>query len=100
MFEVRKQKLSHGFVFFFFIWYFALVNFLFDKLKGNHLYFLGQSMNNVLSFALLLTFSLYFIYYFRDVIFHKFELLLSIKLPYGNKTSERTGEGTPKQTRK
>ncbi|MBI4226044.1 prolipoprotein diacylglyceryl transferase [Candidatus Roizmanbacteria bacterium] len=75
LFEVRKQKITRGFVFYFFCWYFALTYFLFDKIKTNSLYLIpiksGQtslSFNFMLSVLILLTFSFYFLYYFRNFI--------------------------------
>ncbi len=66
LFEVRKERYGHGFVFLFFCWFFSLDYFLFDKLKVNHLYLVGLSFNFVLSGLILLTSSLYFIYYFNN----------------------------------
>lgn len=68
LFQVRREKYSHGFLFYFFIWYFSLIYFIFDKLKVISLYLLGQSFNRVVSTILLLTTSVYFIYYFRSSI--------------------------------
>jgi len=63
--DLRREKLRKGFLFAFFIWSFSLVSFLFDQLKEKHLYFVGKSLNWYVCGILLLTFSLYFIYYFR-----------------------------------
>lgn len=71
IFEIRKEKLSHGFSLLLFIWYFSLIDFIFDKIKADHLYFLGYSVNRVVDTTLLLTISLYFLYYFRSHIFLK-----------------------------
>lgn len=68
LFDVRREKLPHGFVFIVAIWFVGLIYFLFDKLKEHHLYFLGSSFNEIASLAILLTFSFYFIYYFRSFI--------------------------------
>lgn len=69
LFQIRREKLKPGFVFYFFCWYFALVYILFDKIKINHLYFLGYNFNRMVSAILLLTFSIYFLSYFRNFIF-------------------------------
>lgn len=66
LFEIRKEKLFHGFLFYFFFWLTGLTYFLFDKIKANHLYFLGGSFNKMVSTILFLTFSFYFLYYFRN----------------------------------
>lgn len=68
LFQVRREKYSMGFIFYFFIWYFSLVYFIFDKIKIVNLYLLGYSFNKVVSVTLLLTTSVYFIYYFRSSI--------------------------------
>src|SRR3989338_9167077 len=65
LFETRKERYGRGFVFYFFCWYFGLTYFLFDKMKINHLYFLDYNFNKMVSTVLVLTFSVYFIYYFR-----------------------------------
>ena len=68
LFEIRKDRLQSGFNLSFFFWGQALVYFLFDNMKQYQLYFLGYSFNKVLSSILLLTFSFYFVYYFRSLI--------------------------------
>ncbi|MBI2641443.1 prolipoprotein diacylglyceryl transferase [Candidatus Roizmanbacteria bacterium] len=68
MFDVRRERRPRGFVFFFFLWFFNLVYFLFDKLKGNKLYFMGQSFNSLVGLVFVLTFSFYFLYYFRSLV--------------------------------
>ena len=68
LFQVRREKLFSGFIFLFFIWYFSLVYFVFDKLKLINLYLLGYSFNKMISIILFLTTSVYFIYYFRSSI--------------------------------
>ncbi|MGB9707397.1 MAG: prolipoprotein diacylglyceryl transferase family protein [Microgenomates group bacterium] len=68
LFEIRREKLFNGFLLIFFIWYLSLIYFLFDKIKVNHLYLKAQSFNLTVSKILLLTTSVYFIYYFRELI--------------------------------
>ena len=65
--DLRREKLTKGFLFIFFVWTFSLLNFSFDKIKNNHLYFAKNSFNWYIYGILLLTFSLYFIYYFRTL---------------------------------
>lgn len=69
LFEIRKDKLINGFLLLFFLWYFALTYFLFDKIKESRLYFNAFNFNYLISLILLLTISGYFIYYFRKFIF-------------------------------
>lgn len=89
--EIRKDKFFHGFLFYFGLWYFSAVYFLFDNIKSNHLYFLGYSFNKAVSITLLLTISIYFIYYFRG------DILSFIKL-YGEKIIKKVPHRTKKQT--
>lgn len=61
---VRRQILPKGFNFYFFLFYFGLINLLLDNLKENHLYFVGGSLNYFLSLILVFVFGVYFIFYF------------------------------------
>jgi len=105
IFEIRKEKLNHGFNLWFFLWYFSLVDFIFDKVKVNHLYFLGYSVNKVVSATLLLTISLYFLYYFRSLIFLKIRTLKNFLIKHGQVgktiyrgTKEKTNSGQGKNS--
>lgn len=68
LFETRKDNLKKGFNLYLMLWAQGLIYFLFDNLKQYHLYFLEFSFNQVVSFVLLLTFTFYFVYYFRSLI--------------------------------
>ena len=85
IFDVRKERLSRGFVFYFFCWYFGLTYILFDKIKINHLYFLGYNFNKMVSTILVLTFSVYFLYHFRN------SLLAYVKPAYKKITKKIRG---------
>src|SRR3989344_1064558 len=68
IFEIRKGKHPKGFDFYFFLWYFALIYLIFDKLKVNRLYLIPfadnrseLSFNFIVSGILLLTLSIYFL---------------------------------------
>jgi phosphatidylglycerol:prolipoprotein diacylglycerol transferase len=87
LFEIRKEKYSSGFLFAFFIWFFSLTYFIFDKLKEHSLYFMGYRFNEFVSFILLLTSSFYFIYYFRSLIKY-----------YGEKTFKKIYRGSKAKT--
>src|SRR3989338_575540 len=93
LFETRKEKYGRSFVFYFFCWYFALIYFLFDKMKINNLYFLGYNFNKMVSTVLLLTLSVYFIYYFRNSI-------LSYGKPAYKKIAKKIGGGIGERTKK
>jgi len=88
LFQIRKEKLTHGFNLRFFIWYFSLVYLTFDKMKGNQLYFLNYSFNGVVSTTLFLTFSFYFVYYFRSTL-----------ITYGKNTFQKIREGAKRKIR-
>ena len=70
LYTIRREGLSRGFLFHFFIWFFAAVSFGFDFLKGERTVVNGYSVDMVISGILLLTFTVYFIYYFRAVWLH------------------------------
>ena len=93
LFETRKEKYGRSFVFYFFCWYFALIYFLFDKMKINNLYFLGYNFNKMVSTVLLLTLSVYFIYYFRNSI-------LSYGKPAYKKIAKKIGGGIGERSKK
>jgi phosphatidylglycerol:prolipoprotein diacylglycerol transferase len=90
--EIRKEKYFKGFLIYFFSWYFSLVYFLFDKIKFNRLYFLGFSVNRIVSLIILLTLTFYFIYYFKSGI------LIFIKA-YGQKIVEKINSRTKRKVR-
>lgn len=68
LYEIRKEKFPHGFLLKFFLWFFSLTYFIFDKIKENHLYLKSLNFNYQVSLILLLTTNGYFIYYFRKSI--------------------------------
>jgi phosphatidylglycerol---prolipoprotein diacylglyceryl transferase len=89
LFEIRKERYYKGFLIKFFIWFLALTIFLFDKIKDNHLYFFGQSLDFVVSLIILLTTSFHFVYYFRNDI-------LNIIKNYGQKIFKTVRSGSKK----
>lgn len=106
LFEIRKDRLQSGFNLSFFFWGQALVYFLFDNLKQYQLYFLGYSFNRVVSTILLLTFSFYFVYYFRSLIKEKTIAIINlikhyVKRSFKNifrKAKKENHRGTKKDT--
>jgi phosphatidylglycerol:prolipoprotein diacylglycerol transferase len=99
LFEIRKERYYKGFLLKFFIWYLALTIFLFDKIKDNRLYFVGLSLDFLVSLIILLTTSFHFVYYFRNDI-------LSFIKNYGQKifkavhsrAKKKVGEGKEKKS--
>ena len=104
IFEVRKEKHTNGFVFYFFSWYFALTYILFDKIKANPIYLASYSFNKVASATLLLIFSIYFLYYFRNYLinyvkpaYKKITKKFTRGLAIGSKKSAKTDRGSEKK---
>ena len=90
LFEIRKERYYKGFLLKFFLWFLALTIFLFDKIKENHLYFLGQSLDFLISLIILLIISFHFVYYFRNGI-------LSFIKNYGQKIFKTVRIGAKKK---
>lgn len=98
LFEIRRQNHTKGFAVYFFWWFTALVYFLFDPLKSIHLTFLSQdSLNKTISLAILLTFSLYFLYYFRTVILDRVGRIKNLLFNYGQATISGIYQRTKKK---
>lgn len=93
LFEIRREKYQKGFLLFFFFWFFSLVYFLFDKIKFVTLYLQGRSFNWLLSGIVLLTTSVYFIYYFKNN-------LLGFINKHGHKAFKKIHSGTKGKTPK
>lgn len=99
LFEVRRQKYSKGFVFYFFWWYLSLIYFIFDPLKSTHLsFFTTDSLNKTFALTILLTFTFYFLYYFRSLIFIRMRNIKNLLLQYGPKNFYKFYQATRKKT--
>jgi phosphatidylglycerol:prolipoprotein diacylglycerol transferase len=90
LFEIRKERYYKGFLLKFFLWFLALTIFLFDKIKDNRLYYVGLSLDFLVSSIILLTISFHFVYYFRNGI-------LSFIKSYGQKIFKTVRVGTKKK---
>lgn len=67
LFSIRRSKFSKGTNLYFFLWFTGLVVACADLLKEQSNFIVqGLSVNALVSYVLLLTFSAYFIYYFRS----------------------------------
>ncbi len=66
LFQMRRGTYRPGFVFMASVGYFSLVTFVFDKLKVDHLYLLGASLNVLLSGSFGIVVFVYLVYYFRS----------------------------------
>jgi phosphatidylglycerol:prolipoprotein diacylglycerol transferase len=65
LFAIRRNKFARGMSFFYFGWVFSLVYFIMDPLKTGRAMIWGQSANWLVSFVLVLTFSVVLLYYLR-----------------------------------
>jgi phosphatidylglycerol:prolipoprotein diacylglycerol transferase len=88
--SIRKNLLSEGFSFYFFIFYFSLTNLLLDKLKVHQLYFFGASFNLWVAGALVIIFGIYFLVIFRKNLIHYGRQALQI---FSKRTKGKTSEG-------
>lgn len=98
LFETRKEKYPWGFLFYFFVWYFALIYFLFDKIKVDHLYLSSYRFNKIISAILFLTTSGYFIYYFKSFIIEQCLSTISLVKHYGKKIYQKIYHPAEKKT--
>jgi len=93
LFEIRKERYYKGFLLKFFLWFLALTIFLFDKIKDNRLYYVGLSLDFLVSLIILLTTSFHFVYYFRNGI-------LNFIKNYGQKIFKTIHSKTKKNIRR
>ncbi len=86
LFAIRRQIYTRGFNFYFFWWALSFIYFFFDPLKSTHTAFAHyKSVNSFFSLTLLLTFTFYFLYYFRGLLLGKSEVVRSSLISYGQK---------------
>jgi phosphatidylglycerol---prolipoprotein diacylglyceryl transferase len=98
MYEIRRGKYDKGFTFYFFFWYLGFVYFLFDRLKENHLTLVTKdSVNFTISLAFLLTFSFYFLYYFRHSITKRILNVTSFLTHHGQKVIRNAHQKSAKK---
>lgn len=69
VFTVRRGGLSRGFLLLFFFWVYSAIYAGFDFIREGKAEIMGYSAFGILAFIILLTLSLYFVYYFRATIF-------------------------------
>ena len=99
LFEIRKERFKYGFNGIFFVWTSSLILFLFDNIKQYRLYFLGFSLNTAISGILLLTFSFYFLYYFRSPIRAKIGRFINFVISYVKSSIKKFPRFTKKENR-
>lgn len=89
LFEIRREKYPLKFNFYFFFWLVSLVYFSFDNLKAYKLYLLGWSFNQLVSSIILLTSTVYFIYYFRNHILNSIKIVRNSLYKYAKQVIRR-----------
>lgn len=85
LFEIRKEKLKHGFLFYLFVFFFSFLQLIVEPIKGKKDYLFGQNANGILSLILLLTTGIYFLYYFRITISERIKYIINLVLINGQK---------------
>lgn len=95
--SIRRQHLPQGFALTFFLFVFSLSNLFLDKLKQNHIYFLGFDFNLMISAALSASLGFYFIYFWRKSIVAYVKN--SFKSTFGrtHKKTAKSGKKSPKK---
>ncbi len=94
LFAIRRQSYAKGFNFYFFCWYFSLGYFFFSQTIKNRLVLSRLNFNGLVSFVLLLTFTFYFLYYFRGLVFSKGAVFKNI---FTKKHDKKTHKGLNKK---
>lgn len=97
LFAIRRQKYPKGFTLTFFWWYLAIVSYSLRRLKVMDETILPGDVGTYIPLIILLTSTLYFLYYFRSRIFRKVRIVKNIRLPYGRKNNKATDEPTEDQ---
>jgi phosphatidylglycerol---prolipoprotein diacylglyceryl transferase len=69
--EVRRGKQEKGVALVFFSWFFSFMMVVFDPIKTRHHAFFGYSFNMIFGAIMLLTATIYVVYYFRAAIKNK-----------------------------
>jgi len=88
LFAIRREKMREGSGFFFFAVYFPLIYFLFDNLKGDRLYLLGQSFNGIVSAVVLGISVIVLLISLKNTTFKNIGSFKNFKILNGNKTSQ------------
>ncbi len=89
LYATRRGTYPKAFNFYFFLWFSSLVFFLSSAIKVDNTLILGLRLNWIVSLVLLLTFSFYFLYYFRNLILEKVSKIRSLtKRRHAKKTKQ------------
>lgn len=98
LFNIRRERYPKGFLFYVFVWFTSLILALFDGMKAQHLVIGGRSLNLYASLILLLTFSFYFVYYFRSLLGSSMKHVRLVVSTYGHKTHQRIAKTVRRKT--
>lgn len=98
LFLIRKNVYPKHFSLLFFIWFFSLIESFFDGMKQNKLIIYSVSFNYIVSILLLLTFSFYFVYYFRSLILKKTVLFYNFIQSNAKKIFKRISSSSKRHT--
>lgn len=98
VFDIRREKFKKGFAFSFFCWYASLVFYVTDPIKSFRIMFFGYSLSSVISLAVLLTFSVYLLYYFRGVLFKQVAGFKNSVFKYGQTPHKKVSRTADEKT--
>ncbi len=94
LFSIRREKYEKGFNLFFFGLYFSFVSLMFGVIRSGKNLLQQPEFNIFLSSIFVLTFSFYFIYYFRSLIFERIANITRGVRRHGKKHSKTTHQKT------
>lgn len=97
LFEIRREKYQHGFLLPFFAFMYSLINLVLDPIKVKKDYLYNLSINTVLSIIILLTTTIYFLYYFRSPIIKGLQSIINFIKHHGQKTIKSIVGRNPKK---
>lgn len=98
LFEIRKEKYSHGFLFPLFGFIYSLSYIIFDPIRGKKEIFINQNINLEISLIILLTTGVYFIYYFRSPIGDGLKGIINFFTNHGQKIVKNFAKFHPTKT--
>ncbi|OGK37415.1 hypothetical protein A3F03_04195 [Candidatus Roizmanbacteria bacterium RIFCSPHIGHO2_12_FULL_41_11] len=98
VFEIRKQKYFHGFAYIIFWWLTSLILVTLENLRINKAIFWGNSFDFIVSFLILLTLSIYLVYYLRNNIFRGLASVIHLFKIHGRKKDSKNIPGETKKT--
>lgn len=98
LFSIRREKYQKGLNLFFFGWFFSLVTLIFTSIRLGKNAFLNLEFNTIISALFVLTFTFYFIYYFKSPISQTFMKIGKGARRHGKNTSKDSSQKTERET--